>query len=37
MKKKVELRSMEIRASNEGNENLHIEGYAAVFEERTLL
>lgn len=36
--KKVELRSMEIRASNDGgNENLHIEGYAAVFGEKTLL
>lgn len=36
-KKTVELRSMNFRASESEVENLHVEGYAAVFGERTLL
>lgn len=37
MIKKVELRNMDIRASNDEGKNLHIEGYAAVFDDKTLL
>lgn len=35
--KTIECRSIQIRASNDGDENLHVEGYATVFGERTLL
>lgn len=35
---KIELRSLDIRAADDGSgDNLHIEGYAAVFNQRTLL
>lgn len=37
MIKTIELRNMDIRASNDEGEILHIEGYAAVFDDKTLL
>lgn len=37
MIKTIELRNMDIRASNDEGKILHIEGYAAVFDDKTLL
>ncbi|WP_370833666.1 HK97 family phage prohead protease [Acidaminococcus sp.] len=37
MNNRVEIRSVEIRAAEGGSEELHVEGYAAVFNQRTLL
>lgn len=37
MKNRVEIRNVEIRAADGGGEELHVEGYAAVFQQRTLL
>lgn len=37
MNNRVEIRSVEIRAAEDGGEELHVEGYAAVFNQRTLL
>lgn len=37
MTNRVEIRNVEIRAADGGGEDLHVEGYAAVFQQRTLL
>ena len=37
MTNRVEIRNVEIRAADGGGEELHVEGYAAVFQQRTLL
>lgn len=37
MTNRVEIRNAEIRAADGGGEELHVEGYAAVFQQRTLL
>ena len=37
MTNRVEIRNVEIRAADGGGEELHVEGYAAVFLQRTLL
>lgn len=37
MTNRVEIRNVEIRAADEGGAELHVEGYAAVFQQRTLL
>jgi len=37
MNNRVEIRSVEVRAAEGGSEELHVEGYAAVFNQRTLL
>lgn len=37
MTNRVEIRNVEIRAADGGREELHVEGYAAVFQQRTLL
>lgn len=37
MNNRVEIRSVEMRAAENGGEELHVEGYAAVFNQRTLL
>lgn len=37
MNNRVEIRSVEMRAAEDGGEELHVEGYAAVFNQRTLL
>lgn len=37
MNRRMMMRNLEIRASNDDGKNLHIEGYAAVFNQKTLL
>lgn len=37
MNNRVEFRNLEMRAAEDGGEELHVEGYAAVFNQRTLL
>lgn len=37
MTNRVEIRNVEIRAADGGGAELHVEGYAAVFQQRTLL
>lgn len=37
MTNRVEIRNVEIRAADGGGEELHVDGYAAVFQQRTLL
>lgn len=37
MNRRMMMRNLEVRASNDEGKNLHIEGYAAVFNQKTLL
>ena len=38
MRKKIKVRSMQLRAADDADgENLHVEGYALVFNQKTLL